>query len=120
MRVLNLMPKTLNSPPKFIIYAVFKAVIHPRTPLTYYCCPDCKIRFNAKESECPKCHDKVESSPDPKQESSVPWWGAVLCILIGIGAWVASACLKIPGLDEAARALVYIPLGGLFGMSLQR
>ncbi len=30
------------------------------------------------------------------------------------------AALQIGGLDEAARALVYIPLGSLFGMSLNR
>ncbi len=112
--------RTLNPAPKFLIYAVFKAVIHPRIPITYRYCPACRLRFNAKESECPKCHDKVNQSPEDKRESPIPWWGAVLCILIGIGAWVASACLKIPGLDEAARALVYIPLGGLFGMSLTR
>lgn len=112
--------KILNSPPKFLIYAVFKAVIHPRTPLTYYYCTNCKIRFNAKERECPKCHDKVESSPDPRQESAVPWWGSVLCILIGIGAWIASALLNIAPLGEAARVLVYAPVGHLFGMSLQR
>ena len=112
--------KILNSPPKFLIYAVFKAVIHPRTPLNYYYCTNCKIRFNAKERECPKCHDKVESSPDPRQESAVPWWGSVLCILIGIGAWIASALLNIAPLGEAARVLVYAPVGHLFGMSLQR
>ncbi len=112
--------KTLNPAPKFLIYAVFRAVRHPRTPLTYYYCPNCKIRFNAKESECPRCHDKVDHSPDPRQESPIPWWGAILCIIIGIGTWVGGAYLEISGLDEAGRALVYIPLGSLFGMSLQR
>lgn len=111
--------KELN-PPKFLIYAVFRAVRRPRTPISYYYCTKCKIRFPNSAKECPKCHDKVESSPDPRQESQIPWWGAVLCILIGIGAWVGGAYLEIPGLDEAGRALVYIPLGGLFGMSLQR
>ena len=112
--------KTLNPAPKFLIYAIFRAVRHPRTPITYYYCYQCKIRFNAKEPACPKCGDKVSSSPENKSESPVPWWAAVLCILIGIGAWIGAACLKIPGLDEAARALVYIPLGSLFGMSIQR
>jgi len=112
--------KTLNSPIKFMIYVTFRAVRHPKMPIAYYYCSSCKLRFNATESECPKCHEKVESSPDPRQESPVPWWGAMLCIVIGIGAWVTGACLEIPGLDEAARALVYIPLGSLFGMSLKR
>jgi len=105
---------------KFLIYAVIKAVRHPKTPISYYYCPSCKIRFPASASECPKCGDKVEHSPDPMQESPVPWWAAIICIAIGIGSWVASAMLNIPGLDEAARALVYIPLGSLFGMSLKR
>ncbi len=44
----------------------------------------------------------------------------MLCIVVGIGSWIASACLGIPGLDEAARAMIYIPLGGLFGLSINR
>ncbi|MBA7687375.1 hypothetical protein ES703_95837 [subsurface metagenome] len=112
--------KTLNPAPKFLIYAVFRALRYPRTPISYYYCSNCKIRFPASSNECPKCGDKVGESPDPRQESPVPWWTAVLCIIMGVGSWIASACLNIPGLDEAARALVYIPLGSLFGMSLKR
>ena len=104
----------------FLLYAVIKAVRHPRTPITYFYCSSCKIRFPASARECPKCGDKVESSPDPRKESPLPWYVSVLVILVGIGAWIASACLNIPGLDEAARAMVYIPLGSLFGMSLKR
>ncbi|MBA7616094.1 hypothetical protein ES703_23385 [subsurface metagenome] len=112
--------KILNSPPKFLIYAVFRALRHPRTPITYYYCSGCKIRFSASAKECPKCHDKVGSSPDPRQESPVPWWGSILCIVIGIGTWVVSATLNIVPLGEAARLLVYAPVGHLFGMSLRR
>ncbi|MBA7661332.1 hypothetical protein ES703_69347 [subsurface metagenome] len=112
--------KTLNSPPKFLIYAVIRAIRHPRTPVSYYYCLSCKIRFPTSATECPKCGNKVGESPENRKESPIPWWGAILCILIGIGAWVTSACLQIGGLDEAARALVYIPLGSLFGMSLKR
>ena len=112
--------KTLNPAPKFFIFAVLKAVRHPRTPISYYYCGRCKIRFPTSARECPGCGDKVESSPEPRQESPLPWWGSIVCILIGIGAWIVSAWLETPGLDEAARALVYIPLGSLFGMSLKR
>lgn len=112
--------KILNSPIIFMIYSVSRAVRHPRKPITYYYCSNCKIRFPDSVNACPKCGEKVEHSPENRQESAVPWWGAILCILIGIGAWITSACLEIPGLDEAARALVYIPLGSLFGMSLKR
>ncbi len=104
----------------FMAYAVVKSVRYPRTPIACFYCPSCGIRFPSSARECPKCGDSVESSPDPKRESPLPWWGAVLCILIGIGSWVASACLEIPGLDEAGRALVYVPLGGLFGLSVNR
>ncbi|MBA7708806.1 hypothetical protein ES703_117710 [subsurface metagenome] len=112
--------KELNSPPKFLIYAVLKALRHPKTPITYFYCSSCKIRFNAKEPECPQCHEKVGSSPDPKQESPIPWYGSVGVIILGIACWVVGGIYQIPGLDEAGRALVYIPLGSLFGMSLHR
>ena len=110
----------LNSPPKFLIYALWRAIRHPGQPITYFYCPDCKLRFGASEKECPKCHAKVESSPEQRQESPMPWWGSVLVILIGVICWCAGAYLNIAGLDEAGRALVYIPLGSLFGMSLPR
>ena len=112
--------KTLNSPLKFMRYCIEKAIRHPKTPIAYYHCLFCNLRFNSKEGKCPKCGDKVGNSPDTKQESPVPWFVAVIVILIGIAAWIASACLGIPGLDEASRALVYIPLGSLFGMSRKK
>lgn len=112
--------KTLNPAPKFLIYAVLKALRHPRTPISYYYCPACKIRFPASSSACPKCGDTVESSPDPKRESPVPWYGAVLVIIIGVACWVVGGIYQIAGLGEAGHALVYIPLGSLFGLSLQR
>jgi len=112
--------KPLTAAPKFLVYAVLRAVRHPRTPLSYYYCSNCKLRFSIKESECPKCHDKVGSSPENKSESPIPWWGSVIVIIMGIICWVLGAGLEVAGLDEAGRALVYIPLGNLFGMSLQR
>jgi len=112
--------KTLNSPVKFMVYSVLKALRHPRTPIRYSYCQNCKIRFPASANECPKCGDKVGSSPEDRQESPIPWWGSCLCIVIGIGAWIASALLNITPMGEAARLLVYAPLGHLFGMSLKR
>jgi len=111
-------PKTLNTPQQFMLHALKEAICHPRKPITYLYCTDCKIRYIANAQECPKCGKNVGESPVVHQRSPAPWWGSVICILIGIGAWVTSATLHIPGLDEAARALVYIPLGSLFGMSL--
>ena len=47
-------------------------------------------------------------------------WGAVLLIIVGISCWIIGGWLGIAGLDEAGRALVYVPLGSLFGMSIPR
>ena len=112
--------KTLDPAPKFVIYAILRAIRHPRTPIRYYYCRSCKIRFPASATECPKCHDKVGNTPEQRQEWPVPWWGAIIIIIIGIICWVISATYSIGGLDEAGRALVYVPLGNLFGMSLRR
>ena len=112
--------KSLNPAPKFLIYAVLKAVRHPKTPISYYYCSQCKIRFPTSARECPKCGDKVGSSPDPRQESPIPWYGSVAVILIGVGTAIASGILSIVWLQEVSRALIYIPLGSLFGLSLQR
>ncbi len=112
--------KTLSPAPKFLIYAVFRALRHPRTPIAYFYCPNCKIRFPASSRVCPKCGDKVESSPDPRRESPLPWYGSVILIVLGAAIWGCSAAYHISGVDELGRILVYIPLGSLFGMSLQR
>jgi len=111
--------KTLNSPPKFLIYSVLKAIRHPRMPISYYYCSACKIRFPNAASECPQCKEKVGQSPERRQESAIPWWGSMLCIVVGVGAWIASALLNIAPLSEASRLLVYAPLGHLFSMSLR-
>lgn len=60
------------------------------------------------------------TGPQLRQESPVPWWGAILVIIIGVTCWVVAAANAIGGLDEAARALVYVPLGNMFGLSLRR
>jgi hypothetical protein len=111
--------KQLNTG-RFLIYALSQAVRHPKKPITYLYCPDCKVRLPANASECPVCRKKAENSPEVRQESPIPWWGSVLVIVIGIACWCVGAQLDIAGLDEAGRALVYIPLGSLFGMSLPR
>ena len=111
--------KTLN-PPKFIIYMVLRSFRHPRTLISYLYCPKCKVRFPASSTKCPKCGDEVGNSPDHKQESPVPWYGSVILIVAGATIWGCSAAFHISGVDELGRILVYIPLGSLFGLSLQR
>ncbi len=51
--------QTLNSPVKFMVYAVLKALRHPRTPITFYVC-ECGCRFTASEPVCPRCGEKVK------------------------------------------------------------
>ncbi|GAJ01380.1 unnamed protein product, partial [marine sediment metagenome] len=97
--------------------AILKAIRHPLTPIKYYYCSDCNLRFNANENECPKCHKKVDESPENRQESAIPWWGSILCIIVGIVAWIASVLLNITPMGEVARILVYAPIVHLFDMS---
>jgi len=112
--------KTLKTVPKFMVYALSQAIRHPSTPVSYSYCPACKQYLLNGEKVCPGCGKKLGNSPQLKEMSPIPWWGAVLVIVVGIGCWVIGGCLEIVGLDEAGRALVYIPLGSLFGMSLPR
>jgi hypothetical protein len=112
--------QTLDPAPKFILYAITQAIRHPLTPITYGYCSKCKTRVVLNSGACPICKRKLKGNPETRHQSPIPWWGSIACILIGIGAWVTSACLAVPGLDEAARVLVYIPLGSVFGLSLAR
>lgn len=111
---------SLTTVPRFMAYAVSTAVRHPRTPIPYYYCPDCGVNIPINASECPSCGLEVGHSPELRKTSPIPWWGSILVIIVGVAAWVAGSTLHVAGLDEAGRALVYIPLGSLFGMSLAR
>ena len=53
-----------------------------------------------------------------REQSPIPWWGSIGILVLGIIAWCISCVYGITGLDEAGRAMVYIPLGNIFGMSL--
>ena len=112
--------KTLKAVPKFMAYALSQALRHPRKPVSYAYCQQCNRCLLNNETECPGCGRKLGNSPEIREISPIPWWGAVLVIVVGIGCWVIGGCLDIVGLDEAGRALVYIPLGSLFGMSLPK
>jgi hypothetical protein len=105
---------------RFAAYAVATAVRHPGRPIDYYYCPECGISLPFNARECPGCGLEVGHSPERRKMSAIPWWGSVCLIIVGIGCWTMSSCLDITSLDEAGRALVYIPLGNLFGMSLVR
>jgi len=112
--------KQIKTVPRFMVYALYQTIRHPRTPISYAYCPECRTQFIASATKCPGCGKKLGNSPQLGQLSPIPWWGAVLVIIIGVACWVMGNCLDIVGLDEAGRALVYIPLGSLFGMSLPK
>ncbi len=76
---------------KVMGYCTFRAVLHPRTPIEL---------------------------PNPGRVSPVPWWGAIIVIVIGIGVWIYGGIAGMGGLTEAARAMVYLPLGNMFGMAV--
>jgi len=50
----------LNSPFKFMLYCIGRALRHPRRPISYYYCAPCKLRFNSKDGKCPKCGEEVK------------------------------------------------------------
>ncbi len=74
----------------------YNSVRHPKTPLI------------------------LKGNPSILLQSPIPWWGSIGMIIIGIGTWCISGIYMIGGLDEAARLMVYVPLGNLFGMSLPK
>ncbi|MBN2239946.1 MAG: hypothetical protein JW712_09225 [Dehalococcoidales bacterium] len=111
---------TLKIVPKFMVYVLARAIRHPATPVSYHYCPECNRYLLNGEKVCPGCGKALNNSPKLQEMSPIPWWGAVLVIVVGISCWVLGSCLNVVGLDEAGRALVYIPLGSLFGMSIPR
>ena len=106
--------------PKFMFYALSQAIRHPAKPASYFYCPECKQYLLDNETKCPECGKELGNSPELKEISPIPWWGAVLVIVVGISCWVLGSYFDVVGLDEAGRALVYIPMGSLFGLSLPK
>lgn len=81
---------------KVAYYCIKEAVLHPLTTI-----------------------ENVGNPVKVNPQSPIPWWGSITILTMGIAAWCVSACVGIEGLDEAGRAMVYIPLGNIFGMSLR-
>lgn len=105
--------------PRFAVWALSQSIMHPRTPLRYYYCTECGVRLHPDATECPVCGKKKGNSPTMVTQSQIPWWGSVAVILVGIICWCVGAKFAVTGLDEAGRALVYVPLGSLFGLSIK-
>jgi len=103
----------------FIVYCIRSAVLHPKSGIAYYYCSKCRIRFPSSLRACPKCGCEVGHSPELREDSPIPWYGSIIVIILGIICWVLGTAVPVPGLDEAGRAMVYIPLGNIFGLSLR-
>lgn len=71
-------------------YCMVHAILHPRTPIIL----------------------------NPRVINPAPWWGCACILVLGIITWIIGAKLEIVGLSEAARAMVYLPLGNIVGMSI--
>ena len=112
--------KTLNSPIKFMAHALLQSIRHPRTPIRYNYCSSCRLCFNTNDKKCPRCGDKVGHSPEERNESPIPWWGSCGLVVVGVVVCIFGACYTLPALDRIGDALVFIPLGNIFGMSLHR
>ncbi len=39
----------------FMAFALSRAITHPRTPISYYFCPDCRVNIPLGRTECPSC-----------------------------------------------------------------
>jgi hypothetical protein len=76
--------------PKLVSFVVSQSILHPRTSIVL---------------------------PNPGTTiAPTPWWISLLVLIIGIACWCLAEHFTITGLSEAARAMVYLPLGNMFGM----
>ncbi len=61
----------------------------------------------------------IKSNPKTVSQSPVPWQvSTIIMMASGVGVWCLSSRLQMPEMGEAARLMVYLPLGNIFGMSL--
>jgi len=95
--------KSLKSVPSFMAHALSQAIRHPGTPVSYAYCPECKQYLLSNETKCPGCGKKLGNSPQLKEISPIPWWGAVLVIIVGISCWVLGSCFDVVGLPAEVR-----------------
>ncbi len=85
---------TLKKRLKFAAYCIAQSIIHPRTQIIY------------------------RGNPSTIMSNPMPWFASMGLIVFGVGVWCLSAHLKIAEMAEAARLMVYLPLGNMFGMTI--
>ena len=114
------MAKDLSSWHKFLLHAIRSSLRHPRKPIEFYQCNKCGTRFLTNRPECPKCGEEVHNPAEKKTLSPVPWYASMLLILLGVVTWATVGIHHQTELIEAARILIYAPMGTLFGLSWKR
>lgn len=110
--------KDISSLPKFMLYIVQQSLKIRKGKIAYYLCEACGTVYPANANACPKCHAISSHSPRKKEIPAVPIWCSLLLIVIGIASWVTVGLHGQVALTEVSRALIYLPLGNLFGVSL--
>lgn len=112
--------KNLNNPLVFAGWSISKAFHKPHSDIEYYYCHVCDVRMDKNIGICPGCGRQIGNSPQRETRSPVPWQASVLLIVVGIASLITGNCLDIPVLDRVGDALIFLPLGNLFGMSLRK
>jgi len=109
----------LSSWHAFMFFAIKMAVRHPKRPIQFKLCTKCGCRYHPAKNSCPRC----EYRDNPGQivaVSQLPWQGSLLLIFLGILCLATMPLHNQMALAEAGKALIYAPLGGLFGLSMRR
>ena len=58
-------------------------------------------------------------NPTRVEQSPTPWRVSLVVLVLGIGCFITAELMDISPLGEAARVMVYGPLGSMFGMGNQ-
>lgn len=112
--------RDLSNPLKFMAWSITKAIQHPHSEIEYYYCHVCEVRMDKNIGLCPSCGRQIGNSPQRETRSPVPWQASVILIILGISALTIGECMDINALDRVGDALIFLPLGNLFGMSLRK
>ena len=58
-------------------------------------------------------------NPTKVEQAIVPWRVSLVVLVVGTGALVTGEVMKLDTISEVGRAMVYLPLGSMFGMGTQ-
>lgn len=80
---------------KIAWYCIQQSILHPRTIIT----------------------NRIGNPIQIDGQPPTPWLVSVIVLVVGIISWCVAERIGISGLDEAARLMVYGPLGNMYGMT---